>query len=633
MKKIALVLGLVAVFALVNVASAATLAELQAQMAQIQAAIAALGGSSSSVSSAPTITKSLTIGSKGDEVTALQKYLEDEGLLVMPAGVDYGYFGGLTKSAVVAWQKANDVTPASGYFGPLSRAALAALATTSTGGTTGTAVGLDQADGSVTAAISPIVSTSQTLKKGDTKDIYAVKLQAIGGKVAVNRLDINFSVRPWLIASQLTLKDSAGNVLATKALSSAADATEVVAGSDYAVRFDGLNYVVTPGTDGVLVVGITVPASNSFVGTSGYTTIYATVKTTGIRVINGKGYTESVGVQSTVTSGNVLTMSSTGNTADLSITIAPTSPLTGQVNINNSGADTTSVPLAVYRVRSSTQASTLNTLVFNVYTDPIHTVDLTTSAKNFVLTDGTTRYGAASVSGTTAAYAVVTFSSLNIPVGMDAYKDLTLTADITASSSAWAASSTLDVSGTVGTDANYNTPTYGGATMSGVTSDVTGGNLTFTSNALTVTSTSGGISATAIGNGQKATVNYDAAFSITLKNNSVNNLYVSAVTGDMFSTTSLANGSSATDATTTIISVVAADTLNGDTAGTSYIIPAGGTRTFNAAAHIGKNLNTTTSRTLTIASVKYGTASGTYASSVTAGLNSLTKLVSFSGVD
>jgi hypothetical protein len=153
------------------------------------------------------------------------------------------------------------------------------------------------------------------------------------------------------------------------------------------------------------------------------------------------------------------------------------------------------------------------------------------------------------------------------------------------------------------------------------------------SSSLSVVNTSN-ITVFPIDNGQRAVVAYGAGFSITLQNNSVNNAYVSAVTGDMFSTTSLANGSSATDATTTIISVMTDATLNGDHAGTSYVIPAGGTRIFNVSAHIGKYKNTTTSRTLTVTGVKYGpNSSGPYSSTITAGLQNLSKIVVFSGLD
>lgn len=70
----------------------------------------------------PVITRNLTIGSKGPDVTALQQYLIEEGLLDQDG--PSGYFGNLTKAAVQAWQKANNVLPNNGFFGPASRAIL-----------------------------------------------------------------------------------------------------------------------------------------------------------------------------------------------------------------------------------------------------------------------------------------------------------------------------------------------------------------------------------------------------------------------------------------------------------------------------------------------------------------------------
>lgn len=654
MKKIVFVLGLVMALSLVSVASATTLAELQAQLAALQAQIAAAGGSSASVSSVPVITKSLTIGSKGDEVSALQMYLEDGGYLVMPAGVDYGYFGALTKTAVSKWQAANAVTPSSGYFGPISRAALDALRATApatgtglpagctstagfsptTGASCGTAVApsgsatftLDGTDGSVSASQSSIAPTAQTMKKGDTKDVYGIRLVAAGGNVSINRLDVYFTKRPWLIFDKLVLKDASGNVLATKTLSGASDVTVVTEGSNYYARFDGVNVTVVPGTDTNLVVGATVPANNSYVGTAPYDTVTVSVPAGAIRTLNGKGIYDSTSVTGT----DVITLTSTGSTADLTAVLAPTSPATGPLAVNAAGgADKTNAPLAVYRFRSSNRPSTLNTLVFNINNIDASLVplaDLSTMMRSFKLSDGSTSYYG-TLSGTTVTFTIT--NGLKLP--QDTFKDLTLSADISATGTNWKASTTLDVSGTSAVDDNYNSPTWAGGTIAAGT-DVVSNTLTITSTALSVSNPIVN-TPVAISNGQAASVNYDWTFRITLDNSSVSNLYVSAVKGDMFSTTSLANGSSATDATTTIVSVLPTDTLNGDSAGVSYVIPAGGSRVFDVASHIGKNANTNTSRTLTVASVRYGTASGTYGSSVTAGLNTLTRLVSFSGTD
>lgn len=71
-------------------------------------------------------TRDLTIGSTGDDVTALQTMLIASGDLEIL--VPTGYFGELTKAALIKWQARNGV-PATGYFGPLTRAAITAAGT------------------------------------------------------------------------------------------------------------------------------------------------------------------------------------------------------------------------------------------------------------------------------------------------------------------------------------------------------------------------------------------------------------------------------------------------------------------------------------------------------------------------
>ena len=63
--------------------------------------------------------RNLTIGKKGDDVTCLQQALIKDGYRIAAGAT--GYFGSETRTAVSLWQKAHDVIPAYGYFGPLSR--------------------------------------------------------------------------------------------------------------------------------------------------------------------------------------------------------------------------------------------------------------------------------------------------------------------------------------------------------------------------------------------------------------------------------------------------------------------------------------------------------------------------------
>ena len=101
-------------------------------------------GSTTTTTNTCTFTKDLTMKSSGSEVTGLQQALINGGYSI-PAGAT-GYFGGQTRAAVVAWQKATGVTPAAGYFGAKSRGAFklscsGSSSTTTTTTTTGTGAG------------------------------------------------------------------------------------------------------------------------------------------------------------------------------------------------------------------------------------------------------------------------------------------------------------------------------------------------------------------------------------------------------------------------------------------------------------------------------------------------------------
>ena len=52
----------------------------------------------------------------------LQNFLRTSGFLTLPASVSEGYFGDLTKQALSQYQSSRGIQPASGYFGPKTRA-------------------------------------------------------------------------------------------------------------------------------------------------------------------------------------------------------------------------------------------------------------------------------------------------------------------------------------------------------------------------------------------------------------------------------------------------------------------------------------------------------------------------------
>jgi peptidoglycan hydrolase-like protein with peptidoglycan-binding domain len=71
--------------------------------------------------SSATFTRPLTLGSVGEDVKALQVYLNDHGFIVATSGNgspghESTYFGPATQKALIKFQAANGIT-ANGYFG------------------------------------------------------------------------------------------------------------------------------------------------------------------------------------------------------------------------------------------------------------------------------------------------------------------------------------------------------------------------------------------------------------------------------------------------------------------------------------------------------------------------------------
>lgn len=98
-----------------------------------RAAVAANAGAQPpATTSVSAFTRDLYYGISGQDVLALQKLLNVHGFTVAASGpgssgAETTYFGPATQAAVIRFQVAHSVTPAVGYVGPLTRAALASL--------------------------------------------------------------------------------------------------------------------------------------------------------------------------------------------------------------------------------------------------------------------------------------------------------------------------------------------------------------------------------------------------------------------------------------------------------------------------------------------------------------------------
>lgn len=563
-----------------------------------------------SVVSAQTFSTNLTVGSTGSDVVALQTWLVANGFnipAISSGTAAKGYFGSQTAAAVKLYQASKGI-PNTGFVGPLTRAALnAGGSVVMTPVSTACPVGFtctptpgvtpvtpvvsgpfvaDGRDGSITLSSSSYVSSSQTLKKGDmNKPIVSLTAQATNGQVNVSRFDIHFNTRPWLIFGSVSLKNAAtGQILATKNLGSAADATEVTVGSDYLVRFENVNAVVTPGTDTVFVVVANVlAASDKITGQ----TVTVTTDTNGIRTMNGLGYTDSTGLATTFS----LVMSSTGSTGDLYSKLGST-PDTRTDNISSTNTTEGEI-LGVFAVKLQNQSGKISQLAFNI-NNSAGTSNATLLFQNVQLYSGTQFLGGAY---SLSAAGVATFVNMSIPLTVDVWKELTLKADVLATSTAFSASSTIDVSTVVGVDDNFNTITLTNA------SDRTANNVTFVPNAgLTITNivrTDKVVTTPTTG----AWLYGYQTLSFTVNNTGSNPIYISKTANTALATST----SSGANASTTVSAVTASGSTSGDTS-TSYIV--NGTRTFSYNFYVDNTNGTGAQKKITVSQINYGTAGG-----------------------
>jgi peptidoglycan hydrolase-like protein with peptidoglycan-binding domain len=87
------------------------------------------GSTQNSASSSVTFTRDLDVGATGEDVRALQQYLNTHGFIVSTSGAgslgqETANFGPATWAALIKFQQAKGITPAVGYFGPKTRATI-----------------------------------------------------------------------------------------------------------------------------------------------------------------------------------------------------------------------------------------------------------------------------------------------------------------------------------------------------------------------------------------------------------------------------------------------------------------------------------------------------------------------------
>lgn len=413
-------------------ASAVTVAELQAQINALMAQLASLQGST--VTTSTTYSTDLTIGSTGSDVTALQQMLVAQGHLVMPAGVAYGYFGSLTKAAVMKWQAANGVS-ATGYFGPISRAKANSMVSTTTTTTNTTTLSTTGVEGTLTTTLAPIPGAATIVREGDSKKgVLGVELEAKLSDIKIERIKIKLDHATGAttndkdfyrdIADTMYVMDGS-TVLASVDLNSNTVVEETT--GEYYVTITGLNYVVKKDTKKTLTIAIDAQSSIDSALLDGDTWT-VTVPNSGIRGVDGAGVNQYSSANATY-ARTFETRAASSENASLTLSVAGSSPLAGEA-IAADGTDDDELDgltLAAFDVKAKDDDVTLKDITVSMTRGGDTSSATTTTA---YLYSGSTLIGSASVTGSSTTALSAAFTDVDYTIAEDATKTLTVKVDI-----------------------------------------------------------------------------------------------------------------------------------------------------------------------------------------------------------
>ena len=581
--------------------TAALIASLQAQIAALQAQMSSTTTTSGSVM----FTTDLTLGSTGASVTALQNWLISKGFAISAGAT--GYFGAQTKAALAAWQAANGVSPAAGYFGPITRAKVNGMVTTTTTTTT-TTTGPLAGVGRLTN-ISTLGNTTSDIKEGDSAtNVIGVSADATGGDVAIQRVDVEFDIANSGGSANLDKYVSDVSVyLDGKKLASMNPSNGDKDARNWTLRFAGLNGVIKAGKSGDLYVKVT-PVSSIGASEDG-DTVSVTLATDSVRAVGSDGISETY-VSSTTQSFTVSTVTA----GTVTVSAGSNNPKASQIAVSSS--TTTGVTLLDFSLKAKNQDLDVNDLAVSLGTSD----SLTDVVSTVKLMKGSTVLKSKSVSAGT--YGVITFDNLNETISKDATENYSVVVDIRGDS-AYADGTTLIASTTL---TGWDLADADGATVT-PTSVAVGNTMTLTATGISVTkgaftaSTAAGLT----GAGDIAT--FTMPFTVTAGDNDV---FVAGAatrgTGNNSGNITYGTTTTSTSGATgmPVASLNVADTVSGDLAGSYYKITANTSRTFT----LNVAITATTTGAVTagyvgtiINSIAYGATSGALTSYFTSNLD------------
>lgn len=242
----------------------------------------------------------LTMGSTGSDVTALQTWLIAGGYSI-PAGAT-GYFGAQTQAALAAYQAANGISPAAGYFGPITRAKVNAGGSTgSTGGSTGSTGGSTLSGGEASLEdFEAKDGDDDEIDEGGSGEVASFEFDVEDADVELNRVDLSFSHtavtgeedEPWNTFDTITLMLN-GEEIASEDVSDQDDWLDDDEDATTTFRFTGLDAIVEEGDRAELSVEVEVASSVDGANTT--PTWLVEIEDDGVRGTDGEGLEQEIG--------------------------------------------------------------------------------------------------------------------------------------------------------------------------------------------------------------------------------------------------------------------------------------------------------------------------------------------------
>lgn len=265
-----------------------TIADLLAQVAELEGKMG--GEKAASSASCEAIAAPLTMGSTGANVTALQNRLIADGEAIAAGAT--GYFGAQTKAALASWQTKNSVSPAVGYYGPLTAAAMAAScdedATDEDEDEDDSSSDELSGEGSLDVFEIDDASDDSVEEGAEDAEIAELSIEATDGDIEIARMDIALvgvntptESDPWEVFESVSLWVD-GDMVAEM---TADDEDEYLDEDDGTIRFSGIDLVAKEDEEVEVVVAATIQGDVDGAGTDADWT----VSVEGVRYFDADG--------------------------------------------------------------------------------------------------------------------------------------------------------------------------------------------------------------------------------------------------------------------------------------------------------------------------------------------------------